>query len=193
MIPTAPEEAIDLISKLMTYDPKDRLTAKEVLEHPFLADLYCPEQDSQLIEGAPLDYYDFEFEQYSINMDILRELLTDEIIMANSKKARTLNRELKERYPKGVLEIIYDRKSDEKKKAQAVKPVVPVPPMTKKSTDQVHPFNEKLQAQVEKSHDMRMNIENESKFLNQSKSPVRQLSNKFAGIKFDNHNKSNAQ
>jgi len=70
--------------------------------------------------GSPIDYYDFEFEQYSINMDILKELLTDEIIMANSKKARVLNRELKERYPQGVLEIIYDRKSDEKK-AQVIK------------------------------------------------------------------------
>ena len=49
--------------------------------------------------GSPIDYYDFEFEQYSINMDILKELLTDEIIMANSKKARVLNKELKERYP----------------------------------------------------------------------------------------------
>lgn len=83
-----------------------------MLQSPFLADLYCPEQDNGLIEGSPINYYDFEFEQYSINMDILRELIVDEIIMANSKKARNLNRDLKEKYPKGVLEMIYDKKSE---------------------------------------------------------------------------------
>lgn len=45
MIPNAPPEAIDLISKLFTYDPAKRLSAKEVLKHPFLEELYDPEND----------------------------------------------------------------------------------------------------------------------------------------------------
>lgn len=147
MIPDAPQDAIDLISKLLTYDPSERLTAKEVLQSPFLADLYCPEQDLGLVEGKPIDYYDFEFEQYSINMDILRELLIDEIIMANSKKARNLNRDLKDRYPKGVLEMIYDRKTEEKK-AQNQK----VPPLPKKSSENINfVANQALQAQIDKT------------------------------------------
>lgn len=105
-----------MISNLLTYDPSKRLTAKEVLRHPFLSELYSPGQDSGLIEGTAIDYYDYEFEQYSLNEDILQELIVDEIIMANSRKARYLNKELKERYPKGVLELIYDRKQEEKKK-----------------------------------------------------------------------------
>lgn len=40
LIPNAPSEAIDLLGKLFVYDPKERLTAIQVLEHPFLADLY---------------------------------------------------------------------------------------------------------------------------------------------------------
>lgn len=28
LIPNAPEEAVDLLSKLLTYDPEERLTAK---------------------------------------------------------------------------------------------------------------------------------------------------------------------
>jgi len=31
LIPGAPENAIDLISKLMTWDPSERLTAKEAI------------------------------------------------------------------------------------------------------------------------------------------------------------------
>lgn len=65
--------------------------------------------DSQIIEGEAIKYYDFEFEQYTITKEILRELLLDEIILANSKEARQLNFDLKEKFPQGVLELIYER------------------------------------------------------------------------------------
>ena len=61
-LPNAPQAAIDLIQKLMTYDPAERLTAKEVLRHPFLADLYDPLNDDQIVEATPIKYFDFEFE-----------------------------------------------------------------------------------------------------------------------------------
>lgn len=114
-MPEASASAIDLISKLMTYDPKERLTAKQVLEHPFLQELYDPLHDDQIIEGEPVRYYDFEFEQYTINKDIVKELIIDEIIMANSKEARKVNRELREKHKKGVLEFIYERQDKPKK------------------------------------------------------------------------------
>ena len=84
MIPNAPATAHDLLGKLFTYDPAARLSAKQVLEHPFFEELYDPQNDSQVLEGNPVNYYDFEFEQYTINSDIIRELLLDEIIMAGA-------------------------------------------------------------------------------------------------------------
>lgn len=80
-----------------------------MLQHPFLEELYDPENDDQIIEGDPVKYYDFEFEQYTINKDIIRELILDEVIMANSKEARKINRELREAHKEGVLEMIYER------------------------------------------------------------------------------------
>lgn len=71
------------------------------------------------MEGNPVNYYDFEFEQYTINQDIIRELLLDEIIMANSKEARALNRELREIHKGGILEKIYERQENAKKEAAA--------------------------------------------------------------------------
>ena len=121
-MPDAPDSAIDLISKLMTYDPKERLTAKQVLEHPFLQELYDPLHDDQIIEGEPVRYYDFEFEQYTINKDIVKELIIDEIIMANSKEARKVNRELREKHKKGVLEFIYERQDKPKKDKEEKEP-----------------------------------------------------------------------
>ena len=92
LIPNAPPQAIDLMSKLFTYDPSKRLTAKQVLQHPFLEELYDPDHDDQIVEGQAINYYDFEFEQYTINKDIIKELILDEIIMANSAEVRNLNR-----------------------------------------------------------------------------------------------------
>jgi len=92
MIPTAPAVAIDLIKKVMTYDPDERLTALEVLKHPFFEELYDPEEDESIVYGDPVQYYDFEFESYSLEKDIIKELILDEIIMYNSKEARKQNR-----------------------------------------------------------------------------------------------------
>jgi len=47
---------------LFTYDPAKRLTAREVLQHPFFEELYDPANDDQIVEGQPVNYYDFEFE-----------------------------------------------------------------------------------------------------------------------------------
>jgi serine/threonine protein kinase len=41
-----PEPAIDLLKKLLTYDPRKRLTAKEVLRHPFFRGLNEEEHSS---------------------------------------------------------------------------------------------------------------------------------------------------
>lgn len=36
----APPEAIDLLKKLMIFDPEKRITAAQALNHPYLADLH---------------------------------------------------------------------------------------------------------------------------------------------------------
>ena len=71
--------------------------------------------------GDPINLYDFEFEQFSIKKDILRELILDEVIMANSKEARQINSQLRDKYKSGVLELIYERKDKEKKATQPSK------------------------------------------------------------------------
>ena len=80
-----------------------------------MKELYDPDNDKCLKTGEPVGYYDFEFEQYTINQEILRELLIDEIILTNSSDARKLNNEFKTKFPRGVLEIIYERQEKEKK------------------------------------------------------------------------------
>lgn len=114
LVPKATEPAIDLMKKLFTYDPKERLSAHEVLQHPFLADMYNP-KDPGLKLGDPISFYDFEFETFIVERDIIRELILDEIIISNSKEARGKNRKLKAANPKGILETKYFRKASKKK------------------------------------------------------------------------------
>jgi len=55
----APNEAIDLLSKLVVYNPELRLTPKEALLHPFFNELR--DQNTKLPNGYPLPpLFDFE-------------------------------------------------------------------------------------------------------------------------------------
>eukprot|EP01017_Pseudomicrothorax_dubius_P040013 TRINITY_DN6212_c0_g1_i2.p1 TRINITY_DN6212_c0_g1~~TRINITY_DN6212_c0_g1_i2.p1 ORF type:complete len:389 (-),score=81.23 TRINITY_DN6212_c0_g1_i2:59-1225(-) len=50
-IPHASQEAIDLIEKLLAYNPDDRLTAKQALKHPYFKDLVEQERRAQMPAG----------------------------------------------------------------------------------------------------------------------------------------------
>jgi len=84
------------------------------MRHPFLDALYDPKADNQLLVKDPITYYDFEFEQYTINNDIIRELLVDEIIMSNNESAAETIKGLRTKFPNGVLERIYEKQETEK-------------------------------------------------------------------------------
>lgn len=55
--PNLSDEGFDLLTKLLSIDPKQRLTANEVLEHPYLVKYRDPITETTAI--SPLDF-DFE-------------------------------------------------------------------------------------------------------------------------------------
>lgn len=56
-----------------------------------------------------LSYFDLEFENYEMDIKILRQLMLDEILLYNSSAARQYYFEVRKRYPQGVLEQVYQR------------------------------------------------------------------------------------
>ena len=57
LFPTAHHEAIDLLSKLLVFNPRKRLNARQALEHPYFQELHDPE-DEPVCRRA----FNFDFE-----------------------------------------------------------------------------------------------------------------------------------
>jgi len=68
----ASPSAVDFLHRTLLFDPEKRGNVTEALEHPYLAQLYCPEDEPV---RAPLDTTDFEFERRRIDCKALREEL----------------------------------------------------------------------------------------------------------------------
>lgn len=68
-------EAIDLLNKMLQFNPYKRASLNECLEHPFLADIR--DKRKEITAKTPI-VLDFEYED--VNKDILRELFVEEIL-----------------------------------------------------------------------------------------------------------------
>lgn len=85
----APPQAIDLIGRLLTYDPKKRADPFEILGHPFFDELREP--GAKLPNGKPLPaLFDFtEAELKVINQKGLKKLLPPDWQPTKTTKATT--------------------------------------------------------------------------------------------------------
>jgi len=69
------EKAIDLLDKMLKYDPDERITAKDCLEHPYFEDVHDPD-DVPVFEGS----IDFTFENdKALTIEKVKFMIIDEI------------------------------------------------------------------------------------------------------------------
>eukprot|EP01121_Diplochlamys_sp_Union-15-3_P016780 TRINITY_DN5777_c0_g1_i3.p1 TRINITY_DN5777_c0_g1~~TRINITY_DN5777_c0_g1_i3.p1 ORF type:complete len:146 (-),score=24.38 TRINITY_DN5777_c0_g1_i3:3-440(-) len=74
----APEECVNLLSRMLSYTPLERITPYEACAHPFFNNLRRPE--TKLSNGAPLPpLYNFNAEEISVlnKLGILQALLPE--------------------------------------------------------------------------------------------------------------------
>lgn len=69
------DEELDLLDRMLTWDPRKRITVDEALEHPFVVDLHDPTDEP---ETFPLE--EFEFETDKIHLRDLKRRLWEELI-----------------------------------------------------------------------------------------------------------------
>jgi len=62
---------------MLVWDPAERITVTEALEHPYLSQLHDPEDEPTIAE--PLSPFDFDFEKYQLTKNDYRDLIYEEI------------------------------------------------------------------------------------------------------------------
>lgn len=85
LLPKASPEALDLISKLICFNPTDRMTAEQALEHPYVAAFHRPQDE--IVADGPITISLPDDTRYS--MQEYREKLYDEIAKARRGVRRT--------------------------------------------------------------------------------------------------------
>jgi len=73
LYPNANPQALDLLEKMLAFDPQRRITVDEALQHPYLSIWHDPAD-----EPICADKFDFSFEVVN-DMDELTQMVTDEV------------------------------------------------------------------------------------------------------------------
>jgi hypothetical protein len=63
-----------------------------------------------LPEASPLPFFNFEFEKFDLGKEVLQELILDEVLLYRNSHARKMFMRIVEKYPEGILELIYEHK-----------------------------------------------------------------------------------
>ncbi|ODV68072.1 extracellular signal-regulated kinase [Hyphopichia burtonii NRRL Y-1933] len=71
--------AIDLLEKLLTFNPTKRITVDNALNHPYLK-LYHDPDDEPISDKIPEDFFDFDKRKDELSIEELKKLLYDEIM-----------------------------------------------------------------------------------------------------------------
>jgi serine/threonine protein kinase len=72
--PGTPNDALDLLGKMLQIHPKKRITVEEALQHPFLEQLHSPD-DEPVCEST----FDWTFEDEKLHRVRLQELIWEEV------------------------------------------------------------------------------------------------------------------
>ncbi|GAU14553.1 hypothetical protein TSUD_96170 [Trifolium subterraneum] len=71
-------EAIDLVEKMLTFDPRKRITVEDALAHPYLTSLHDISD-----EPVCLTPFSFDFEQHALTEEQMKELIYREALAFN--------------------------------------------------------------------------------------------------------------
>ena len=77
-------QPIDMIKRMLTFDPESRITIDQALAHPYMERLHF--EDDEPI-GEPMSDFDFDFELFSLKIPEYKELIFEEIKMYHSDEA----------------------------------------------------------------------------------------------------------
>ncbi|KAK4049098.1 mitogen activated protein kinase [Microbotryomycetes sp. JL221] len=76
--PEASVEAVDLLERCLTFDPKKRITVEQALTHPYLAAYHDPDDEPSVAALDPT-FFDFDMQKETMGRNQLKRLLYEEV------------------------------------------------------------------------------------------------------------------
>lgn len=116
---------LDLLRKMLKFDPAERISIDDAIKHDFFHDLHCEEDEPTT---QPVDAFDFDFEKYDLTIEETKNEIYEEIALYHSSKAQKKYIKNRKQYPDGMLHVKYERLGAHKEKLR-----VPKKPTKKKS------------------------------------------------------------
>lgn len=74
MFPRTSDLALDLLEKLLAFNPVKRITVEEALRHPYLEPYHDPE-DEPTANPIPEEFFDFDKNKDSLTKEELKRML----------------------------------------------------------------------------------------------------------------------
>lgn len=99
-------DAIDLISKMLVFDPEKRITIEKALAHPYMKNLHFIDDEPV---GSTVPPFDFDFELFSLRTSEFKELIYNEIQLYHSEEAVSNYNAQRAAHPNGVLHLKYSK------------------------------------------------------------------------------------
>jgi mitogen-activated protein kinase 1/3 len=97
---------------MLRYNPVERITIEEALNHEFIGDLhYEPDEPTTV----PVSAFDFDFELFDLSIEEQKSLIHDEIMLYHSRKAQKKYVSNKKKYPNGMLHLVFGDYKPQKK------------------------------------------------------------------------------
>jgi mitogen-activated protein kinase 1/3 len=82
------DDVREVLKGLLRYDPKERLSAKEALQLPYFDSIRQQITADSFPQPCQPSYFDFEFENYELDIKIFKDLIFDEILLYQSAEFR---------------------------------------------------------------------------------------------------------
>lgn len=79
VFPGANPLALDLLDKLLAFNPAKRITVAEAIRHPYLVVFHDPD-DEPLAGPMPADFFDFDRNKETLSRDQLKEMIYREVM-----------------------------------------------------------------------------------------------------------------
>ncbi|XP_053547558.1 mitogen-activated protein kinase 7-like [Bombina bombina] len=74
LYPQADRKALDLLSKMLRFDPRERISVREALRHPFLSKYHDPDDEPECVPA-----FDFDFDKKILTKEQIKEAIVSEI------------------------------------------------------------------------------------------------------------------